>query len=487
MKKYIGILFFFFACSLVEGAVVATTTWTFNQADQFYYDVASITIGASAKLKDTKPADLTFYATFAASTTATYAVGSSTATASGTGLISGSKLVLTGGGTTVKYVYFNPVTNADSAQTGTIRCKYYPNYSGTPATNQFIFEVVKSTTTLNELKLFHSTTGNLQLLIRSSTGAVLVNNVILGAWAPTSGTLYELELNWDLTAGATRCFINGTQLGSTITTTGTRSTDVNRFIVGAREDLTTSYPNFSMSHLEFFSVVQHTANYTAPHALPYVTRYDINNPEIYPVSSILSSGFLAFTASTTATSPDSVKWALKCDGVDYYYNTGSSAWQTSAGYSQSNTAAQISSWCVSLHALTTLYARPIAYFHSATGTGTPTIFNCSLQYLTGNASDPTICRVSGRVYLGDNSRKSGAVIKAVPERDAWVTSLNTLVLADEVTYTTGAQGTFYLDLIRSSNYERNIRYKITITSGNRVAFSRWVTIPARSLADLSDL
>jgi hypothetical protein len=95
--------------------------------------------------------------------------------------------------------------------------------------------------------------------------------------------------------------------------------------------------------------------------------------------------------------------------------------------------------------------------------------------------------VSGKVYLGNNTGKATVTAKAVPERDAWVSSDNILVLAETVTSTSDSTGAFFFDLIRSSEYERVIKYKITITYNNRVAFSRIVTVPSQSTANLEDL
>lgn len=83
-----------------------------------------------------------------------------------------------------------------------------------------------------------------------------------GAWNPTPDQTYEIELNFDYTAGATRLFIDGTQYGITRTGTGARS-------AGSTEELFlgNSYAGFNsepeMKILDFkvWDTVQHTSDY----------------------------------------------------------------------------------------------------------------------------------------------------------------------------------------------------------------------------------
>ncbi|MDR3540318.1 MAG: hypothetical protein P4L69_05045, partial [Desulfosporosinus sp.] len=78
----------------------------------------------------------------------------------------------------------------------------------------------------------------------------------LGTWACTANQEYEFELNWDVNAGvaATRLFIDGVQLGSTITNSYTR--DSTYTSIELNSELA-----YSVRDIVMFTTVQHTANY----------------------------------------------------------------------------------------------------------------------------------------------------------------------------------------------------------------------------------
>jgi hypothetical protein len=74
-----------------------------------------------------------------------------------------------------------------------------------------------------------------------------------GAYTFTSGTEYEIELNYDLTNGATRLFINGAQRGSTIAIISALRLPSDLITVGCA-----THPAFSIRQLSIFDAVQHT-------------------------------------------------------------------------------------------------------------------------------------------------------------------------------------------------------------------------------------
>ena len=170
----------------------------------------------------------------------------------------------------IRFVSYAALNNANSQQTGCIRLKYTPNYSGTPASTMVIFAINESTIlNNNELTLYHqSGTGELRFNQRDAAGT---SQAGAGAvWNPTSGVEYEIEFNYDITTGNCRVFVDGTLLVADLVTTGTRSSAINHFVIGTNwQESTVS--NFSIRDVLVFSTVQHTADYTSGY-----TVYDTN-------------------------------------------------------------------------------------------------------------------------------------------------------------------------------------------------------------------
>src|SRR3990167_888374 len=210
-----------------------STTFPFTTPGDFTYDTTKVEItGGKAKLLDLTPSNATCGATFTSNINLNnWSAGTVTGTATGGATVSSGKLNLIFDD--VRYVSYDADLNADSQQTGCIRFKLTPNYSGTPSTQKTFFGISQAFSNLNNLIQLNQliTTGNLAVAFYDSTG-VAMSSADLGNWSPTSGTEYEFELNYDFTSGATRLFIDGTQKGSTITSTGTRSSSIADLRIG---------------------------------------------------------------------------------------------------------------------------------------------------------------------------------------------------------------------------------------------------------------
>lgn len=137
-------------------------------------------------------------------------------------VVSGGKLDLSGA--TTRYVTYtqSAAVYASLKQKGTVQFKVTPQYSGSPAELQYFYTQGKANASSdNELLIAQLTDGNIFVRVRDDAASALFSSS-LGAWSPVSGTEYSFEFVYDITLGDTRLFIDGVQLGSTITTTGTR-------------------------------------------------------------------------------------------------------------------------------------------------------------------------------------------------------------------------------------------------------------------------
>ncbi len=226
--------------------------------------------GMNVRLYDsTIGSNMLLYCDFTSSVNANFSAGSKTALINGSASVSGGFLVLTGSGN--NSIGFPGYLNCSLKQSGAIRIRVKPNYSGSPATEQHFVAIGNPGDFNNLINIYHTTAGNLVAVIYGAAGNQIVS--ISGAWSPSSGTSYEIELNFDLgngwfeDTGATRLFVGGTQHGSTSTAIGSKRDATNRtrlvqyVILGSdRTNIKTS--DFSVSEFAIFKSVQHTSGYS---------------------------------------------------------------------------------------------------------------------------------------------------------------------------------------------------------------------------------
>ncbi len=310
---------------------------TFNEdfasdTDFTYDNTKSEFTGGLVRQIDLVPTDSMFGANYDTDIDGNWGGGVLTGTATGGAAVSGGKLDLVHGD--VRYVTYEDSGNFGVEQTGTIRFKCTPNYSGTPSTTMDFFAIRYLTTgTRNLIVLRHIvTTGEITLLVYGSNQVPIVSYTN-GVWSPTSGVEYEIELNFDVTSGATRLFIDGVQLGATQTNTGTRSDTSDFFRIGSNL-AGTSVSNFAVDDVLIFSTVQHTSNYTSGYSVEDY-NYLATKVELPQLVYSGEGNVQAFTslATTEVGAPREV-WN------DKYWS--GSAWVTSNGsYAQANSKADI--------------------------------------------------------------------------------------------------------------------------------------------------
>lgn len=231
----------------------------FDNGATYQEFLTSSTTGNTILRTAQNPNDIIFYAGFDSSINATWANGVTAATGYG-GISYGaggkfSNLLLLNSNDT-RYLTYASLNNTP-ANTGCFNFWYKPNYSGSPATNQVIFTIKDTSTNKNKITLTHKTDGNFNVTMYDSS-AVLVQDYDFGIFTPVSGTLYNIELNYNLTSGSTLLFVNGTQLGSTSTATGTRDTTHTILQIGSDSIRN----NFSIDEFLVYSAPQHSSSFT---------------------------------------------------------------------------------------------------------------------------------------------------------------------------------------------------------------------------------
>ena len=319
-------------------------TETFDSDTGFTYDNTKAEFtGGKVQQKNKRPSGATFYASYNSNINGNWGNGVLTGTANGGASVSGGKLDLTGG-ILGKNVSYDPVNNANNAQTGCIRLRFTPNYSGAPATAQYLFSV-DNVSTNNWLSIYHYTNGYIRGILHDSTGAVI--GEALYYWITNvAGTQYEIEFNFDITTGDLRLFIDGTLVKYQGGKTGTRTTSLTNFYVGRFYN--NAQPNFYLNDIIVFDSVQHTANYTPDWSNIYEYDY-LENAVILPEMEHVGDGTIKLFNSFSTTRQGTPHFTLQIGrSGNYLYWTGS-AWAVSDGsYTQSNDSDTFNAHCTTL-------------------------------------------------------------------------------------------------------------------------------------------
>ena len=366
--------------------------YPFTNAGNYSFDSNLIEIsGGKAKLKDLTPIDEIFYADYDLNINGSRGAGVLTGTPTGGAGVSGGELDLTG--ETVKYVNYDPEDNADPVQTGCVRFKVRPNYSGSPVSNKTFFHVV-GVNSKNFVFMKHFTDGLVEFSVYNSAGVLIVK--LNSGWVPVANNVYELEGNWDLTAGASRFFINGLQVGSTHTGTGTRDTNVTNFRVGSdRSGVDKS--DFKIDDFQIFTTVQHTENFASEIPRASQQTYSLANPTIIVNATFLSSDWLTFTETSPPSGADEIKYTPRVNGIDKWF---SGSLLTSDGtYAQSNTDDEISANIGDFVVARSSTGLKI-FLHSDTGYTTPELDLVDITYNSSlpDPATPTLIELEGFVY-----------------------------------------------------------------------------------------
>ena len=377
-----------------------TTSGNYTASDS---DLIEVT-GGNGVLSLQTP-DTVWFATYTTAVNANWVEGGSgTGTASGA-TITSNRLDLSGGG--AKYVTYDPTSNVDQAtQVGAVKFKVTPQYSGNPASSYYYFAAsLSDSDNKGKMRLWHDASGVFGLEVLNSVSGSIIASAGMGTFNPSSGTTYEIELNWDFNTGATRLFVDGTQSGVTKTDTGTRGT-INHFVIGAEYDNSGDNNNL-IEDFVVFNTVQHTANYTAGYTLSEAP-YSTSSPSLTTVSTI-SGRPLTFSSTEVTAGSDTVTYAFRYNSQDYYWD--GSAWATSSGPNQANSAASLTETVMRQLDPGANGLAIKVYLNSNDGTTFPSIDTMTLTYDARDAAatEPPLVYFEGYIYTAAAPNPSQAV------------------------------------------------------------------------------
>lgn len=213
--------------------------------------------------------------------------------------------------------------------------------------------------------------------------------------------------------------------------------------------------------------------------------YSTSSPDIINNSGVRADEFFGISASMNLNG-ESITFVLEIDGVDYWYNTGTSAWETSSGVAESNTEAEINLAPEDLDITRGVMLKLKAYLTSSTGEHTPELIAVTLSYSLYNVQTTVeFCEIWG--YLQDNELPvAGATItvtaKLPVQEDGNIVSVSKV-------YTSRSTGYFELVIVRNAvinyliEYTNSLGQDVVIKGKNRqVPNSDRVAITALSEA-----
>lgn len=339
-------------------------TEDFSTDTGFIYDSISAEFtGGEVIQKDQTPSGSTFGATYTSSIDGSWGNGVLTGTAYNGAAIAGNRLDLSGSVSERKVVYAG-LNNFDFAQTGCVRFKYTPNYSGAPTVPMYIVTLGGDGNNNSKIKIYHYSNGYVRYAAYDSSGNSLGESIYL--WITNvAGTKYEFEYNFDFTAGASRIFLNGNQIGATGALTGTRTaSDITYCSVGVAPTEFYKTPNFYLEDLEIFDSVQHTANYTPGYSVPEY-RY-LSSKVILPEMEHTNPGTIINFNELSSEYSGSPKCTLEIgrSGDELYWN-GSSWAVSNETYSQATDTATFNSNCTLLSVDGEIYGQLNIYFDNS--------------------------------------------------------------------------------------------------------------------------
>ena len=256
-----------------------------------------------------------WYASLSTSLTANYSENGSSLSATTTGSvsISGGKLLMSASASTCYWLTGG--LGVDGTSSGCVNFKFTPLYTGSPSASIILFQLVNQTGNANRIQLYNTTSGTIKLSFYDNSATQIFDTTVY-TWAQVNGIEYEFELDWS--PSATRLFINGTQVGSTITTSiAGRTGTCARINLGNGGGGSCAW-----RQIQLYTDPQHTGNYTPIGVAGTIVSFNSNGVNItnnlVVGGTITGSGFPTYSTTTNAvtfTGPATMSGTLSCSLV----------------------------------------------------------------------------------------------------------------------------------------------------------------------------
>lgn len=332
----------------------------FDNDTGFVYDAAKaeFTGGKVQQIDQRNYSNASFEASYNLVINGTRGLGVLTGTPINGATITGSKLDLTGG----RSVNYDANLNADSQQTLCIKFKATPNFTGAPPTDYPLITICKSNGDSDNIVMIRlQSSGQLQIFIQDSTGAV-ITNTLMGIWNNVSGVRYEFGLNVDITTGATRLFVENKvsgdceQFGGTLVDTGTRDANIAFLNVGGNYNNIQFWDGY-IEDLVIFDSVQNVTDYAAGEYSVPDYLYAETSVILPEMEHTLPGTIISFDAFVTIDS-NTPHYTIQIGRSGIYLYWNGLAWVASDGtYAQANDALTFNTNISALNVLGEIYGQ----------------------------------------------------------------------------------------------------------------------------------
>ena len=269
---------------------MANVTVPFINASDFTFDAAQAEFtGGVVQLKDNTFPSACLYSSFLSGFNGDYGTCDKTAITAGPVASTNGYADLIGAFAEIKYL--GTLNSNMFGDTGAVSFDYKPNYSTTPATQQQICNTRDGPVQFgNFIEFFHEVSGLFFINANDQNGnPILAYNSSL-VWSPVAGQTYNIELDFDFTAGEVKIFIDGAQFDTTIVTGigNGRLPVAGTWIFIGRDNATS---DFSIRNFLISPTVLHTSSFAAPFNVyaqcnPFGVKL-VYNP--FPITAIISA------------------------------------------------------------------------------------------------------------------------------------------------------------------------------------------------------
>lgn len=408
-------------------ASLTTTTQAYNYPVLFTsdagmtYDSSKLEFASSvARQKDHRPANSIFGSTFTSSLNSSWNSSTSTLSATniGTPLNTGGRLICTGGNNGIYYE--DPsIGNIDS--TGTVKFKYIPSYSGSPASVIGVIYLGNPASLggANTVILSHTPYGGTwRVTARDNSNVSIFSTQIIGAaWTSVAGQTYEIELVLNTTSTGIHLFIDGV-LHGTLATTFTRGTTATRMYIGSNPTYLAALSDFD--DVITFSDAQHTSGYTPGYSIS-----EYSYPETTITTPKLShTGPGTITALNSFASTNSnAKFTININQSGNYLYWNGANWAISNGtYAQSTDASMFNANVESLPILGAYYGQFKVHFPNQNTQGSITSLTANTQESSYHLSGWV--KTSGGISISSLTSLTETVTKPTNTNIQYVIELN---------------------------------------------------------------
>lgn len=458
-----------------------STTIGYDDPNNFTYDSDIIEVtGSVARLKSIPlQGDETFVAKLTDSKDADRAAGSVTGTLNGSAAIESGFLNLDQGASSS--IDYASASNFSPSNKFALRMKVKAGFTGAPSANQRFIDISNESNTNDFIFLEYSTSQNWVINIRDSTGSNIVNVSEADGGRFSSGTTYEIELNVNLTDGATKLYIDGAEVVSN-TDTGTYSgSSLTNIRIGNTSLFSPTSAEFQVKDFQIFDAPQHTSSFTGE--VPRVVPIYITDDPIIINAGLDADSLNSFSEVATTPSGSDVQYTLNIDGQDKYWD--GSAWSNSDGtFAQSSSAATINTNASDLDISSGADLKVKAFLSSDDGTVRPELESVTYEYSFYKSQTAlNTCVVYSYITL-NTGPISGATIRFYTESSFFS---NSNYINIEKTVSSRSDGYFEATLPSSSDNIIKVKIKYSDNKTGVVERNLDIKIPNQTSASLEDI